>query len=127
MTLPHSAALANLARIGKLKAEPPDARERAGLLRSATVRLQDALQTTLSLESRFDLAYNAAHAAALSARNVPVVAITDSAFSPLAQSATVWFEAAEGDFSGFRSLSGTMALAMALTVSVAEKRRNLNR
>ncbi|MEK1886118.1 MAG: MurR/RpiR family transcriptional regulator [Phyllobacterium sp.] len=67
------------------------------------------------------------HAAALSARNVPVVAITDSAFSPLAQSATVWFEAAEGDFSGFRSLSGTMALAMALTVSVAEKRRNLNR
>ncbi|SDO79964.1 transcriptional regulator, RpiR family [Phyllobacterium sp. YR620] len=64
------------------------------------------------------------HAAALSARNVPVVAITDSAFSPLAQSASVWFEAAEGDFSGFRSLSGTMALAMALTVSVAEKRRN---
>lgn len=64
------------------------------------------------------------HAAALSARNVPVVAITDSAFSPLAQSASVWFEAAEGDFSGFRSLSGTMALAMALTVSVAEKRRS---
>src|SRR5262249_28273964 len=58
------------------------------------------------------------HAAALAARNVPVVAITDSAFSPLAQSAKVWFEAAEGDFSGFRSLSGTMALAMALTVSV---------
>ncbi|MGH6859066.1 MAG: MurR/RpiR family transcriptional regulator [Phyllobacterium sp.] len=64
------------------------------------------------------------HAAALAARNVPVIAITDSAFSPLAQSASVWFEAAEGDFSGFRSLSGTMALAMALTVSVAEKRRN---
>ncbi len=64
------------------------------------------------------------HAAALAARNVPVVAITDSAFSPLAQSAKVWFEAAEGDFSGFRSLSGTMALAMALTVSVAEKRRS---
>jgi len=70
MTFPHSAALANLARIGKLKAEPPDARERAGLLRSATVRLQDARQTTLALESRFDLAYNAAHAAALSALRV---------------------------------------------------------
>lgn len=41
MTLPASAALANLARIGKLKAEPPDARERTGLLRSASVRLQD--------------------------------------------------------------------------------------
>ena len=67
MTLPNSAALANLARIGKLKAEPPDARERAGLLRSAAVRLQDARHLILSLESRFDLAYNAAHAAALSA------------------------------------------------------------
>lgn len=67
MTLPDSAALKNLARIGKLKAEPPDARERAGLLRSATVRLADARQSILSLESRFDLAYNAAHAAALAA------------------------------------------------------------
>lgn len=67
MTFPESAALANLARIGKLKAEPPDARESAGLLRSATVRLRDARQPILSLESRFDLAYNAAHAAALSA------------------------------------------------------------
>jgi hypothetical protein len=67
MSYPNSAALANLARIGKLKAEPPDARERAGLLRSATVRLQDARHAILSLESRFDLAYNAAHAAALSA------------------------------------------------------------
>ena len=70
MTSLNSAALANLARIGKLKAEPPDARERAGLLRSATVRLQDARQPILSLESRFDLAYNAAHAAALSALRV---------------------------------------------------------
>ncbi len=65
MTFPESAALANLARIGKLKAEPPDVRERAGLLRSASIRLQDARQSILSLESRFDLAYNAAHAAAL--------------------------------------------------------------
>jgi hypothetical protein len=31
------------------------------------VRLQDARQETLALESRFDLAYNAAHAAALAA------------------------------------------------------------
>jgi hypothetical protein len=67
MTLPESPALANLARIGKLKAEPPDPKEHAGLLRSAIIRLQDAKQTTLSLESRFDLSYNAAHAAALSA------------------------------------------------------------
>ncbi|PZO82447.1 MAG: RpiR family transcriptional regulator [Mesorhizobium amorphae] len=57
------------------------------------------------------------------ARGVPVIAITDSAFSPLAQSATAWFEVAEADFAGFRSLSATMALAMTLAVSVAEERR----
>ena len=67
MTSSSSQALANLARIGQLKAEPADARECAGLLRSATLRLRDARQLILSLESRFDLAYNAAHAAALSA------------------------------------------------------------
>lgn len=60
-------ALANLASIGKLKAEAPDAREHAGLLRSASLRLQDARQAVLSLEGRFDLACNAAHAAALAA------------------------------------------------------------
>ena len=67
MTLPGSAELENLARIGKLKAEAADPNERAGLLRSASVRLIDAGRTSLALESRFDLAYNAAHAAALSA------------------------------------------------------------
>jgi hypothetical protein len=67
MTSPVSAPLANLAKINKLKAEPPDAREFAGLLRSAKVRLKDANQSTLSIESRFDLCYNAAHAAALAA------------------------------------------------------------
>lgn len=62
-----SPALENLARIGKLKIEAPDANERAGLLRSVAIRLQDARQPILSWESRFDLAYNAAHAAALAA------------------------------------------------------------
>ena len=59
----------------------------------------------------------------LSEQGVPVVAITDSAFSPLAQFASVWFEVAEADYGGFRSLSATMALAMTLAVGVAEKRR----
>jgi DNA-binding MurR/RpiR family transcriptional regulator len=63
------------------------------------------------------------HARQLAGQAVPIVAITDSAFSPLAEYAKVWFEVAEADFSGFRSLSATMALAMALTVSVAERRR----
>jgi DNA-binding MurR/RpiR family transcriptional regulator len=58
-------------------------------------------------------------------RGVPVVAITDSAFSPLASRASCWFEVAEGDFAGFRSLSASMALAMALPVAIAEHRRKL--
>ncbi len=59
----------------------------------------------------------------MAAAGVPVVAITDSAFSPLAVTAKCWFEVAESDFEGFRSLSATMALAMALPVGVAEWRR----
>jgi DNA-binding MurR/RpiR family transcriptional regulator len=62
-------------------------------------------------------------AEALAGRGVPVVAITDSAFSPLAASATCWFEVAEADFAGFRSLSASMALTMALPVAIAERRR----
>ena len=54
---------------------------------------------------------------------VPIVAITDSAFSPLAEFADIWFEVAEADFAGFRSLSASMALAMAICIGVAEKRR----
>lgn len=50
-----------------LKAEPPDAKEFAGLLRSGKARLQDATSTLLALESRFDLAYGAAHALCLAA------------------------------------------------------------
>lgn len=40
-----------------LKAEPPDAREFAGLVRAAEARLIDANNASLALESRFDLAY----------------------------------------------------------------------
>jgi len=64
------------------------------------------------------------HARALAEAGVAVVAITDSAFSPLAQSANQWFEIAEADFAGFRSLAATMALAMSLAVAVAEARRH---
>jgi DNA-binding MurR/RpiR family transcriptional regulator len=60
----------------------------------------------------------------LSEQGVPVVAITDSAFSPLAQFADIWFEVAEADYGGFRSLSATMALSMTLSVGVAELRRS---
>ena len=57
--------LANLARIGQLKPEPPNARELAGLLASGERRLTDARRALLAFDSRFDLAYNAAHALAL--------------------------------------------------------------
>lgn len=60
-----SAELENLARIGKLKVEPPSERELQGLLNSARARLADAANGTLAFDSRFDLAYNASHALAL--------------------------------------------------------------
>lgn len=59
--------LANLARIGKLKEEPGTPEEIRGLLSSGTERLADARNETLALSSRFDLAYNAAHAFSLAA------------------------------------------------------------
>lgn len=52
---------------GPLRREAPDVDELAGLERSGTVRLADAKKETNSLESRFDLAYNAAHALSLAA------------------------------------------------------------
>ena len=66
MSPPHP--LENLSRPGgSLKPESPDAAEIAGLLRTGRARLADAGNTTLALESRFDLAYNAAHALCLAA------------------------------------------------------------
>ena len=61
------ANLENLQRSGGLKAEPPDRTECDGLMRSARDRLKDAKTPQLSFASRFDLAYNAAHAIALTA------------------------------------------------------------
>jgi DNA-binding MurR/RpiR family transcriptional regulator len=68
-----------------------------------------------------------AQAQELAARGVPIVAITDSVFSPLAAAATHWLEVSEADYAGFRSLSASMALAMALPVAIAECRRSLKR
>ena len=52
---------------GPLAAESPDSSEINGLKRSGLARLNDAANTGLSLESRFDLAYNAAYALCLAA------------------------------------------------------------
>ena len=56
-----------LAETGILKRERPVRDEIEGLIRSASARLHDAQKATNSPESRFDLAYNAAHALALAA------------------------------------------------------------
>ena len=61
-------------------------------------------------------------AATAARRRVPVVAITDGAFSPLVYGAEVWLEVAEADYAAFRSLSASFALAMALAVGTAERR-----
>ena len=58
----------NLCGPGKpLKPEAVDAKEFTGLRRSGLARLKDATNISLSLEGRFDLAYNAAHALCLAA------------------------------------------------------------
>ena len=59
--------LDNLVRISRLKSEPAADEEIEGLVRSGVRRLSDAEREDLSLESRFDLAYNAAHSLAIAA------------------------------------------------------------
>lgn len=56
-------------------------------------------------------------------RQVPIVAVTDSPFSPLAQIADPWIEVSEANFEGFRSMAATLTLAMTLTVAIAERRQ----
>ena len=62
-----SQPLENLVKIGKLKKEAVSQSEFDGLVESGRTRLADAQRSVLALESRFDLAYNAAHALALAA------------------------------------------------------------
>ena len=61
-------------------------------------------------------------AASAAQRGVPIVSITDSAFSPLASISKTYVEVVEDDFSGFKSLSATLAVAMALALRVAQLR-----
>lgn len=63
-------ALEKLVSTTLLRHEPPGRDEIAGLLRSATIRLEDARKTTIAPESRFDLAYNAAHALSVAALRI---------------------------------------------------------
>ena len=59
--------LQSLVAARQLKAEPPDRKEFGKLLQAGRAKLADARRRELSWESRFDLAYNAAHALSLAA------------------------------------------------------------
>ena len=59
--------LRNLQKIGQLKAEPSAPSEINGLIRAAANRLRDAKNQSNSVDSRFSLAYDAAHSLALAA------------------------------------------------------------
>lgn len=62
-----SESLERLAKARQLKAEPPARKEFENLLRLGQTYLADARSRNLSLESRFILAYDAAHALSLAA------------------------------------------------------------
>jgi DNA-binding MurR/RpiR family transcriptional regulator len=53
---------------------------------------------------------------------VPILSLTDSAFSPLAPLSKAYVEVVEESFSGFKSLSATLAVAMALVLRIAHMR-----
>ena len=59
--------LDNLVKIGKLKAGPSSDVEIKGLIQRGLVKIEDYKRADLSTDSRFDLAYNAAHALCLAA------------------------------------------------------------
>lgn len=60
-------------------------------------------------------------AASAHRRGIPVLALTDSAFSPLAENCRLWLEVNEADYGAFRSLAATFALAMTLAVATADR------
>lgn len=60
-------------------------------------------------------------------RGAAVVAITDSALSPLVPLSDAWIEVVESDFAGVRSLAASLVVGMALVQGVAARRRDMAR
>jgi len=60
----------------------------------------------------------------VSARGIPIIAISDSTLSPLAKSAEVLFAVPEHEYTFSRSLAAPMCLAQALTVALAARLQN---
>jgi len=107
--------------LGKLGARCELA-DHAGGLSQRQVELLDPGDAVLAVSFTPYAAETLELAALAAGRGLPVVAITDSPFSPLAQIARVWIEVAETDLGGFRSLSATLALATALSVALVGRR-----
>jgi DNA-binding MurR/RpiR family transcriptional regulator len=61
-------------------------------------------------------------AASAAQRGAAVVAITDSAFSPLVPLSRAYVEVVEEDFAGFKSLAATLAVAMAVAMLTGKLR-----
>jgi len=59
---------------------------------------------------------------ALEARHVPVIAMTDSAASPVIPQSGLWLEVHEADFQGFRSNAASLVLVSTLAAAIAERR-----
>ncbi|NTF33737.1 MurR/RpiR family transcriptional regulator [Rhizobium skierniewicense] len=57
-------------------------------------------------------------------RRIPVVAITDTAVSPMRKLGATILAVSEVDFGAFRSLSATLCVAIALAVGVGAQRQN---
>ena len=58
------------------------------------------------------------------AREIPVIALTDTAVSPLRKSGATLLTVTEVDFGAFRSLSATLCLAITLAVAVGTRHSN---
>ena len=65
-----STSFENLMKVNLIKPEPVNQNEITALLIAGKARLKDASHEFLSKESRFDLAYNAAHSFALAALRI---------------------------------------------------------
>lgn len=62
---------------------------------------------------------------AVSVRDIPVVAITDTIVSPVRKFNAITLSVSEVDFGAFRSLSATLCVAMALSVAVGTARQQI--
>jgi DNA-binding MurR/RpiR family transcriptional regulator len=60
-------------------------------------------------------------------RGVPLIVLTDGPLSPLLPLARVSFEVQDAELQGFRSLSATMCLALALVVGLGQRREESGR